>query len=150
MADLLLTVHVLAAVIWVGGSVLMLAMGFYLRGRDLPTRVEYTRWTEWVAPRLLAPASIAVIVAGPLLVSELGYEMNEPWLHVGFLGWFLSFILGVAFYPREGSRRERLIEKHDIRHETVAASVDRVLKVAAIDTLIVVLVVIDMTTKPGL
>ena len=150
MTDLLLTIHVLAAVIWVGGSVLMLVMGFYLRGRDLPTRVEYTRWTEWVAPRLIAPASIAVIIAGPLLVSEIGYEMNEPWLHVGFFGWFLSFIIGVAFYPREGKKRERLIEKHDIRHETVAASVDRVLKVAAIDTLIVVLVVIDMTTKPGL
>jgi uncharacterized membrane protein len=150
MTDLLLTVHVLAAVIWVGGSVMMLAIGYYLRGRDLPTRVEFTRVTEWVAPRLLAPASIGVIIAGPLLVDELGYEFDQPWLHVGFLGWFISFILGVAFYPREAKRRERLIEKHDIRHETVAASVNRVLTVATIDTLIVVLVVIDMTTKPGL
>src|SRR5918997_4442909 len=91
----LLTAHVLAAVIWVGGSVLMLAIGWYLRGRDLPTRVEFTRWTEWVAPRLIAPASVAVIIAGPLLVDEIGYEFDQLWLHVGFLGWFLSFILGV-------------------------------------------------------
>jgi hypothetical protein len=150
MADLLLTVHVLAAVVWVGGSVLMLAMGYHLRGRDANTRVEYTRWTEWLAPRLLAPASIAVIVAGPLLVDELGYEFNEPWLHVGFLGWFLSFILGVAFYPREGKKREQLIEQHGLAHDSVAASLNRVLTVATVDTLIVVLVVIDMTTKPGL
>ena len=146
----LLTAHVLAAVIWVGGSVLMLAMGFYLRGRDLPTRVEYTRWTEWIAPRLIAPMSVIVIIAGPILANRLYDDLNQAWLHVGFTGWFLSFVFGVAFYPREGKRRERLIEEHDIRHETVAASVDRVLKVAAIDTLIVVLVVIDMTTKPGL
>ena len=149
MTDLLLTVHVLAAVIWVGGSVMMLAIGYYLRDRDLPTRVEFTRWTEWVAPRVIAPASVAVIIAGPLLVDEIGYEFNQLWLHIGFLGWFLSFIFGVAFYPREGRRRENLIEKHDIRHETVAASVNRVLTVATVDTLIVVLVVIDMTTKPG-
>ena len=147
---LLLTAHVLAAVIWVGGSVLMLAIGYYLRGRDLPTRVEFTRWTEWVAPRLIAPMSVIVIIAGPLLADRLYGDMNQAWLHIGFAGWFLSFVIGVAFYPREGKRRERLVEKHDIRHETVAASVNRVLTVATIDTLIVVLVVIDMTTKPGL
>jgi uncharacterized membrane protein len=149
MVDLLLTIHVLAAVIWVGGSVLMLALGYYLRGRDLDTRVEYTRWTEWLAPRIIAPASVAVIVAGPLLVSEMGLEMNAAWLHVGFAGWFLSTALGIVFYPREGKKRERLIEQHGIQHQSVAASVNRVLTVAAVDTLIVVLVVIDMTTKPG-
>jgi uncharacterized membrane protein len=146
---LLLTAHVLAAVIWVGGSVLMLAIGYYLRGRDLPTRVEYTRWTEWLAPRLIAPMSVIVIIAGPLLADRL-YDFDQLWLTLGFIGWTLSFLIGVAFYPREGTRRERLIEEHDIRHETVAASIDRVLTVATIDTLIVVLVVIDMTTKPGL
>ena len=150
MTDLLLTIHVLAAVFWVGGSALALALGYYLRGRDIDTRVEYTRWTEWLAPRLIAPMSVIVIIAGPILASRLYDDLNQTWLHIGFLGWFLSFLVGVAFYPREGKKRERLIEKHDIRHETVAASVDRVLKVAAIDTLIVVLVVIDMTTKPGL
>ena len=150
MADLLLTVHVLAAVVWVGGSVSILALGYYLKRRDVNTRVDYTRWTEWLAPRIFAPASIAVIVAGPLLVSELGYEMNEPWLHIGFTGWFLSFVIGVAFYGREGKKREALIERHGIEHESVAHSVDRVLKVATIDTLIVTLVVLDMTIKPGL
>jgi uncharacterized membrane protein len=149
MADLLLTIHVLAAVVWVGGSVMMLTLGYRLRRRDVETRVEYTRWTEWAAPRIVVPAAIAVIVAGPLLVDEIGYEFNAIWLHIGFLGWFLSFGLGVLFYPREGRRRERLIEQHGIQHASVAASVNRVLRVATVDTLIVVLVVIDMTTKPG-
>ena len=142
--------HVLAAVIWVGGSVLALALGYYLRGRELGTRVEYTRWTEWLGPRLFAPASVAVIVAGPLLVDDLGYDFDQTWLTLGFIGWTISFIFGVAFYPREGKRREQLIEQHGIEHESVAASVSRVLTVATVDTLVVVLVVIGMTTKPGL
>lgn len=150
MTDLLLTVHVLAAVLWVGGSALALTLGYHLRGRDLATRVEYTRWTEWLGPRFFAPLSVAVIVAGPLLADEIGYELNEPWLHAGFLGWFLSFAIGVAFYPREGRKREQLIEQHGVEHESVAASVNRVLTVATVDTLIVVLVVIDMTVKPGI
>jgi uncharacterized membrane protein len=63
----LLTAHVVAAVVWVGGSVLALTLGYYLRGRDIETRVEYTRWTEWLGPRLFAPMSVIVIIAGPLL-----------------------------------------------------------------------------------
>jgi uncharacterized membrane protein len=150
MTDLLLTIHVLAAVIWVGGSALLLALGYYLRGRDINTRVEYTRWTEWLGPRIFAPMSIAVIVAGHLLVNEIGYDFDQTWLHVGQVGWLLSFIIGIAFYPREGKKRERLIEQQGVEHESVAASINRVLTVATVDTLIVVLVVVDMTTKPGL
>jgi uncharacterized membrane protein len=145
----LLTAHVLAAVAWVGGSVLALTLGYYLRGRDLETRVEYTRWTEWLGPRFFAPLSVIVIIAGPLLADRL-YDLDQTWLTLGFVGWFLSFLIGIGFYPREGSKREKLIEQHGVAHESVAASVNRVLTVATIDTLIVVLVVIDMTTKPGL
>ena len=146
----LLTAHVLAAVIWVGGSVILLALGYYLRSRDDNTRVEYTRWTEWLGPRLFAPMSIVVIVAGHLLVSEYDLDFGQTWLVLGQVGWFLSFLIGVGFYPREGKKREGLIEQHGLGHEAVTASVNRVLTVATIDTLIVVLVVIDMTTKPGL
>jgi len=150
MLDLYLTIHVLAAVIWGGGSVLALTLGYYLRSRDMNTRVEYTRWTEWLGPRLFAPMSIAVIVAGHLLVNEIGYDFDQTWLVLGQVGWLLSFIIGIAFYPREGKKREQLIEQHGIEHESVGASINRVLTVATVDTLIVVLVVIDMTTKPGL
>ena len=146
----LLTAHVLAAVVWVGGSVLALTLGYYLKGRDANTRVEYTRWTEWLGPRLFAPMSIIVIVAGHLLVNEYDLDFDQTWLMLGQAGWLLSFLIGVGFYPREGKKREGLIEQHGIEHESVAASINRVLTVATIDTLIVVLVVIDMTTKPGL
>lgn len=145
----LLTAHVLAAVAWVGGSILALTLGYYLRSRDIETRVEYTRWTEWLGPRFFAPLSVIVIIAGPLLADRL-YDFDQTWLTLGFIGWFLSFVIGVGFYPREGNKRERLIEQNGTAHEPVAASVNRVLTAATIDTLIVTLVVIDMTTKPGL
>jgi hypothetical protein len=148
--ELLLTAHVLGAVIWVGASCTLLTFGYYLRGREIGTRVEYSRWAEWLGPRLIAPASVAVIIGGPLLASDLDLDFGAAWITIGFVGWTISFILGIGFYPREGDRREKLIEQHGIEHESVAASVNRVLTVAAVDTLIVVLVVIDMTTKPGL
>jgi uncharacterized membrane protein len=146
--EFLLAAHILAAVVWVGGSWTMLALGAYLRGRDINTRVEYTRWTEWLAPRLFAPASIVVIVAGPLLAAERDLDFSEAWINIGFVGWTISFLFGVGFYPREGSKREALIEQKGLEHESVAAGIGRVLTVAAIDTVIITLVVIDMTVKP--
>ena len=148
--EFLLAAHILAAVVWVGGSITMLLLGAYLRSRDINTRVDYTRWTEWLAPRLFAPASIVVIIAGPLLASELDLDFSEAWINIGFIGWTISFLIGIGFYPREGKKREGLIEQHGIEHESVAQSIGRVLTVAAIDTTIITLVVIDMTVKPFL
>jgi hypothetical protein len=147
--EFLLTAHILAAAVWMGGSAAMLAFGLYLRRRDIETRVEYTRWTEWLAPRLLAPASAVVIIAGPLLAADLDLDFGQAWITLGFVGWAISFLFGVAFYPSEGRRRERLIGQHGIEHESVGASLKRVLMVAAVDTLVVALVIVDMVTKPG-
>ncbi len=149
--ELLITIHILAAAIWVGGSVMLLSLGAYVRrSEDAVTRVKYTRWTEWIAPRLFAPTLIVLIVAGVLLVEEVGYGYDQTWITLGFIGWFINFATGVAFYGPEGKRRERVIEQHGIEYADVTRSVDRVLRVATIDTLVALLVVIDMTTKPGL
>jgi uncharacterized membrane protein len=149
--ELLLTIHVLAAAVWVGGSVMLLALGAYVaRSEDVVTRVKYTRWTEWIAPRLFAPTLIVLIIAGVLLVDEAGFEFDQSWITLGFIGWFINFGIGVAFYGPEGKRRDRAIEQHGVEHADVARSVDRVMRVAGIDTLVSLLVVIDMTTKPGL
>ncbi len=144
----LLTAHVLAAVIWVGGSVLALTLGYYLRGRDIDTRVEYTRWTEWLGPRLFAPMSIIVIVAGPLLADRLSTS-TRPGSTLGFIGWLISFLFGVGFYPREGveAREADRAERHGPRagreeHQPRADRGDDRHDRGR-------LVVIDMTTKPG-
>jgi hypothetical protein len=62
----------------------------------------------------------------------------------------LSFVLGVGFYGPQGKRRDRLIEANGISDPGVASNINRVLTVATFDTLIITLVVLDMTTKPFL
>ena len=150
MADFLLTVHVLAAILWVGGSWMLLVFGYAQRGDPIERRTEFTRFTEKIGPRFFAPLSIIVILAGSFLVDEIGYDYSDTWVTLGYVGWFLSFLIGVGFYPREGKRREELIEREGVEAPGVAASLGRVLTVATVDTAIITLVVIDMTTKPGL
>ena len=147
--EFLLAAHVVAAVVWAGGSSAVLALGYYVRSRDISARVEYTRMTEWLGPRFFAPASIVVIIAGPLLAADADYDFGALWITLGFVGWAISFLFGVGFYGPEGKRREKAIEEHGLEHALVQKSLSRVLTVASIDTLIVLLVVIDMVIKPG-
>ena len=82
--------------------------------------------------------------------SEAGYDYSDTWVTIGYVGWLISFLFGVAFYGPEGKRREKIVEERGIDDPGVVKSLNRVLTVAAVDSVIITLVVIDMTTKPGL
>ena len=148
--ELLLTIHILAAIVWLGGAWMLLMLGLSLRGADVQRRIDFTRMTEKIPSIVFAVASIVVIVAGSLLVNEAGYEFSDTWVTLGYVGWFVSFLFGVGFYGQEGKRRERAIEAEGTQSPAVTKSLNRVLTVAAVDSVIITLVVIDMTTKPGL
>jgi uncharacterized membrane protein len=128
---------------------MLLILGLTLKKADLQRRLDFTRMTEKAPSIVFALASIVVILAGSWLVDEAGYDFSDTWVTLGYVGWFISFLFGVGFYGPEGKRRERTIEAEGAESPAVAKSLDRVLTVAAIDTAIITLVVIDMTTKPG-
>ena len=129
---------------------MLLALGLSLRSAELQRRVDFTRMTEKVPSVVFAVASIVLILAGSWLVDEAGYEYSDTWVTLGYVGWFVSFLFGVGFYGPEGKRRERAIESGGIESPAVVKTLARLLTVAAIDSLIITLVVVDMTTKPGL
>ncbi len=128
---------------------MLLVLGNLLRRAGVERRAEFTRLSEKVGNLVFAPASVVLIIAGTLLVDEVGYSYSDTWITLGYVGWFLSFLLGVGFYGQEGKRREKLIEEAGMDDPGVLKSLNRVLAVATVDTLIITLVVVDMTTKPG-
>jgi uncharacterized membrane protein len=129
---------------------MLLILGLTLRGADLQRRIDFTRMTEKVPSIVFAVSSLVVILAGSWLVHEAGYDYSDTWVTLGYVGWFISFLFGVGFYGPEGKRRDRTIEAEGAAAPGVVKSLNRVLTVAAIDTAIITLVVVDMTTKPGL
>ena len=44
-----------------------------------------------------------LIVAGVLLVEEVGYAYGDLWITLGFVGWLFSLAVGIGFYPRQGT-----------------------------------------------
>ena len=152
MYDLLVSLHVLAAILWVGGAVtLHILMRRALQLAD--RRAQHERFTEleWLGERFYPGFSILLIVAGILLVTreEGGWEFSDTFVQIGLTGWVISFLIGIGFYGREGKKRAGIVESEGADSPAVAASFRRTAMVNSFELLILLIVVVDMTTKPG-
>ena len=152
MYEFLLTVHVLAAVLWVGGGVtLHILIRRALRLSDARARHEAVVELEWVGAKFFPFFSIALIIAAVLLVTreEGGWDFDHTFIQIGFTGWIISFLIGIGFYEREGNKRTDLVEAEGADSPAVASSLRRTAMVNSFELLILLLVVVAMTTKPG-
>jgi uncharacterized membrane protein len=152
MLDFLITVHVLFAILWVGGGVtLHVLMRRALRLKDGAARHAAFTELEWVGERFYPFLSLVLFVAGILLVTrdDGGWEFSDAFVQVGLTGWVISFLIGILFYGREGKRRAGLVEAEGAESASVLASANRTAMVNSFELLILLIVVVDMTTTPG-
>jgi uncharacterized membrane protein len=151
MYELLLTIHVLAAVIWVGGGLAMHILGRrVLKRGDSQEIYAFSNEINTVALRLYAPTSLILLVSGILLVNEAGYEFSQLWITLAFIGWAFSFIVGIGYYGPQDKKLQALVAADGPAVPGVAANVRQALLVNSVEQLVLFLIVIDMTIKPGL
>jgi uncharacterized membrane protein len=150
MYELLLAIHLLAAVMWAGGGITLHVIGRrFLRDGDHGAMLAFNRETGWMGQFFYAPLSLVVIVAGVLLVDEAGYELDQLWISLGFTGWLIAFVIGAFIYPRLAKRRDALIAERGETGDVAEQSLRRLLNVNSIEILVMALVIVDMAAKPG-
>jgi putative copper export protein len=142
MYELLLTLHLLGAVTWVGGSIALSILGARLKG---PDRGLVAPHFSWYGGTVLTGAAFVVLLAGIGLIREVdGYEFSDAWVWIGLAGWIASAIIGGGFLGRLGKQAEAETDPAERARIT-----DKLMQIARLDTVIIVLVVIDMAVKPG-
>jgi uncharacterized membrane protein len=150
MYNWLLAVHILGAVLWVGGSATLQVMASRVRASEDDARMSaFTRDAEWVGQRLFMPASILVLLAGIGLVTEGGWGFSAPWVVIGLVAIIASALTGALFIGPESGRIGRLIQERGPEDSQVQARMARIFTVSRIELVVLVLVVIDMAVKPG-
>jgi uncharacterized membrane protein len=149
--EVLLFGHLLAAMAWVGGD-LMIQL-FYLRARAAgPEAVaQFARDVEWIGLRLLNTAALLVVIFGVLLVIEVdGYEFSQFWIVAALAMFAASAITGAGFLGPESGRIAALSEARGPADPEVQRRIGRVLLISRIEFVLLVLIVLDMVVKPGL
>jgi len=153
MYEFLLTIHVLAAVIWVGGGTAMHILGRRVLKRGNPQEIyNFSKEVNIVGLQLYAPVSLILLIAGILLVNQdqSAAEFSQLWITLAFIGWGFSFLVGIGYYGPQDKKLQKLVADKGENDPGVTQNVRQALMVNQVELLILFLVVVDMTTKPGL
>ncbi len=148
--DVLKFVHVYSVVAWVGGGVLLNILGTRLsRAGTAQQLADFGAQVEWVGLRVFTPLSVIALIVGIVIALDDRWDFGQTWLQLGLGGWFLSFLLGAGFLGPQSGKLGRLIREQGPEHPEVRPRLQRLLLVARVDMLLLLLVVADMTIKPG-
>jgi uncharacterized membrane protein len=148
--DWLLFLHVLAAMVWVGGGVMLAVLAArVVRDPDPGAVGRFTGSLRVLGPLVLAPATVAVLGLGMwLVVDSEAWDFGQLWVQLG-LGLFVAaFLVGAVWESRSALAATRAAGRED------GAEARRQLRrwLAGYWLIVALLVVAvwDMTTKPGL
>ncbi len=143
-------VHVLAAVVWVGGAVATNIIGTRIRATGDGTRLAaFGRDTEWLGTHLYLPASLVVLVFGILTALKGHYSFGKPWLLIGIAGVVATAITGSAFLGPELKRIAGVVDARGANDPEAVRRLSRLIAVARIDLVVLLFVIFAMVTKIG-
>jgi uncharacterized membrane protein len=145
----LLAVHILAAVLWVGGALAVQVFAMRARAANSGQRLaDFAGDAEWLGMRIFMPTSLVLIVFGFLLIHQQHYSY-QFWVVFPIVVWALSFLTGAGYLGPESGRLNTLINREGVEHPEVVARINRIFLVSRVEFVLLVLVVLDMALKPG-
>jgi uncharacterized membrane protein len=147
--EILLFLHILAAIVWIGGAVALQFLG---------VRAEQTRngaltqalgeSADWLAKRLFIPASLATLLFGILLTIEGPWTFDILWVDLGLIGFAASFVTGLLFLKPEGARSGDVIAAYGPESSQARQHIGRIGVVERVQLVILLLVTAAMSIKP--
>lgn len=141
--------HVLVAVFWVGGGVLLTILGLMADASDDPKEIALlAKWAGFVGERLFAPAGGVVLLMGIAMMINTNWGWGTFWVDAGLVGYASTFVTGIAFLSPGAKRIHELSESKGPEAPETVAAIRHVLLIARIDVAVLLLVVADMVTKP--
>ena len=100
--ELLVFLHVAAAIIWLGSSFFLQVLVFRAQQtEDRGLMKSLGDSSEWFAQRIFIPVSLSVLLFGVLLVLDSVWEFDDVWVAIGLLGYLASFLTGLLLIRPE-------------------------------------------------
>ena len=147
--ELALFLHILAAMIWIGGAISIQILAIKIVGRD--DAAEITRFTgdiEQIGLKVFMPASLVVVLAGAWMVYDGPWELSNAWVAIGLGLYALSFLTGMGFLGPESGRISKLTAEHGAEHPEVLRRIKRIFLVSRIELVWLLAIVALMVFKP--
>ena len=147
--ELLLLLHVMSAIIWVGAATTYFALELRtdLSG-DLEREASQNDDATWLAPRLFIPASMGTLIFGVLAAIEGSWDFGSLWIIIGLTGFGASFATGIGYFEPETKKLVAAIEHGGAADPEVRRRVANLKMVGRIELVVLYIVVASMVAKP--
>jgi uncharacterized membrane protein len=143
------TAHVLAAVMWVGGNVMLTLLGLMTIGLRDPIRLaQFAKQGAFLGSTYFPPLSLMVVGLGFGLVENGDWGYDPTWVQIGIAGWVASFLLGAGYLGPQARKLARRLEQCGPDDADAQSLIGRILLVARLDALLLLFVTFDMVAKP--
>ena len=147
--ELLLFLHIAAAILWLGAAATVQALIFRAMGTSDALVMKTTAdGANWLATRIFIPSSLAVLILGILLVIDGPWGFDQLWILLGLAGYAFSFLIGILFFEPEGKRIGAGIEARGPGDPDVVRRIKRINALSLFELVVLFLVVADMVIKP--
>ena len=145
--DWLVAIHILCAVIWVGGAFTTQMHAIRAqRGGAVPI-AAFARDSEFVGMRVFLPASLILLATGIWLISRDVFTLDQ-WNVWGLIVIGLSIVTGAGFLGPESGRIGQLMTERGPDDPEAVRRLDRLFLVSRVELLLLISVVLVMALKP--
>jgi uncharacterized membrane protein len=145
--ELLLFLHIVAAIVWLGAGLLINILASRAeRARDTEGLRRVAADSASLSETLFIPASLATLVFGILLVVD-AWSLSHLWIVLGLVGYAGTFLTGVLVM-KPGSEKIAAIMERDGMSPEAEIEIRKLLTKSRFDTVVLYLVVAVMALKP--
>ena len=142
-------VHVLFAVVWIGGGALLTILALAAERKEDPMEiVTVARQAAFVGEKVFAPAGLVVFLMGVAMMLNTDWGWGRFWIVAGLIGYAVTFVTGIAVLSPLAKKIEVSAEQNGPTAPVTMALISRILVIARVDVAVLFLVIADMVTKP--
>ena len=143
-------IHVLAAVVWIGGGAFLTILGVAAERKNDPVELAtIARQAATVGEKLFAPAGLVVVAMGIAMMVNTDWGWGRFWVVAGLVGYAITFVTGVGVLAPLARKVTALVDDKGPADPETMAAIGKVLMIARVDIALLLLVVVDMVTKPA-
>ena len=142
-------VHVLLAVVWVGGGVTILIHGVRATtANDAKQIVTVAQQAAFMGEKVFAPAGLVTFLMGIAMMINTSWGWGHFWIVVGLIGYAATFTVGIGVLSPLAKKIDASAQANGPEHPETLALVDRIMLIGRFDVAVLLVVVLDMVLKP--
>ena len=148
MYDVAKYVHILSAVIWVGGAVYVQLLVLRAQRSD-PTLVgRLGPEIEFIGTRVFIPASILLFVAG-LYMTANRWSFSQTWISIAIALWLLSVLVGSLYLGPQSKKIGQLVAAEGPASPAAGVLLARIFLISRLELVSFAVIIALMVFKPG-